>query len=91
MPNTESTKAFYNQTQKQSCTLHPAGDHTHLPLSYPASITELFLIHGFQKVAAPCFHELGPHKSRKNNYLENHAMYTNGTCTTMLLTTCTFQ
>ena len=27
---------------------------------------QLFLIHGFQKVVAPCFRELGPHKSRKN-------------------------
>ena len=44
MANTESTKAFYSQTHKQSCTLHPAGDHTHLPLSYPASITETILI-----------------------------------------------
>ena len=43
MANTESTKAFYSQIQKQSCTLHPAGDHTHLPLSYPASITEITL------------------------------------------------
>ena len=44
MANTKSTKAFYSQTQKQSCTLHPAGDLTHLPLSYPASITETKLI-----------------------------------------------
>ena len=28
---------------------------------------QLLLIHGFQKVAALCFPELGPHKSRKNN------------------------
>ena len=26
-----------------------------------------FLIHALQKVVAPCFRELGPHKSRKNN------------------------
>ena len=44
MASTESTKAFNSQTQKQSCTLHPAGDHTHLPLSYPASIIETKLI-----------------------------------------------
>ena len=28
---------------------------------------QLFLIHALQKVVSPCFHELGPHKSRKNN------------------------
>ena len=28
---------------------------------------QLFLIHAFQKVVAPCFRELGPHKSRKNS------------------------
>ena len=28
---------------------------------------QLFLIHALQKVVAPCFRELGPHKSRKNN------------------------
>jgi len=25
-----NTEAFYRQTQKQSCTLHPAGDHTRI-------------------------------------------------------------
>ena len=46
MANTESTKAFYSQTHnKQSCTFHPAGDLAHLPLSYPASITETILLH----------------------------------------------
>ena len=28
---------------------------------------QLFLIHALQKVVVPCFRELGPHKSRKNN------------------------
>ena len=44
MANTESTKALYSQAQKQSCTLHSPGDLTHLPLSYPASITETISI-----------------------------------------------
>ena len=28
---------------------------------------QLFLIHAFQRVVAPCFRELGPYKSKKNN------------------------
>ena len=37
----------------------------------------MFLIHAFQRVVAPCFRELGPYKSRKNNSI---ATYTKGTC-----------
>ena len=34
--------------------------------------------HAFQKVVAPCSHELGPHKSKKNElYLKDNATYTN--------------
>ena len=37
---------------------------------------QLFLIHGFQKVIAPYFSELGPQKSRKNNVLQTHSKTT---------------
>ena len=44
MANIVSIEACYSQTQKQSCTLHPAGDLMPLLLTYSASITETKLI-----------------------------------------------
>ena len=60
------------------CDNHKAKSQSAYKQASTAPI-QLLLIHAFQEVVAPCFCELGPHKSRKNNGISTtkQRIYTN--------------